>query len=645
MRGRAASLASWALPALVVLLVYAPALGAALVWDDHVLLGPRLAERGVASLFTRPFFTASALHDAAPVYYRPLVLASFRLDVALFGPGARVHHAVNVALHAVNVALLATWARRLGAHALVAGALALAWGLLPRLSEAVVWVSGRTDVLALALSLTAVIAMPGKVRGPSPRLGLALLALLAALLSKETSLAFAVAVAAGSRARARWVAAPVGVWLALRTLTLWDTHGEGRSLGLAARAVTSLEACGRYVAMTFDAWRSASSVGLVGAPSVAHVAVGAAAVGAAALAAWRWRARGAVDGDPEGRWLPWAVGALAIAPALHVLPIGLAGAVTADRLLYVPLAAIAVGLATCPGLGARREPASAAGPTPRGVWVTALIALVAAASFAGPLRARVADYDDEVRFWVAAAERAHPGNAAPLASLAEAVRERGRVELACRVLADARRVLEQGGRSGSARHRRVLENLGGCLAARGDYAAAATAYETAADGAGATARVRLGLGYVRMHALDLDGAERDLRQAQREDPRLTAAAGRALDAIALGRRELASWPPERRAAKPAGWAPVAAALGRVPDVERGYLAVAEDPARAPAERAFAAHELTRLGLVDAAARAAKALDVGGIAESADARTDRAALERRAREVDAQAPRIEALLTR
>ena len=73
--------------------------------------------------------------------------------------------------------------------------------------------------------------------------------------------------------------------------------------------------------------------------------------------------------------------------------------------------------------------------------------------------------------------------------------------------------------------------------------------------------------------------------------------------------------------------------------------VAEDPARAPAERAFAAHELTRLGLVDAAARAAKALDVGGIAESADARTDRAALERRAREVDAQAPRIEALLTR
>ena len=167
MRGRAASLASWALPALVVLLVYAPALGAALVWDDHVLLGPRLAERGVASLFTRPFFTASALHDAAPVYYRPLVLASFRLDVALFGPGARVHHAVNVALHAVNVALLATWARRLGAHALVAGALALAWGLLPRLSEAVVWVSEATVLRVLRAEH---LVLPGNPpREPTPR--------------------------------------------------------------------------------------------------------------------------------------------------------------------------------------------------------------------------------------------------------------------------------------------------------------------------------------------------------------------------------------------------------------------------------------------------------------------------------------------
>lgn len=632
MRGRVASIGLAVLPALVVLLAYAPALDAALVWDDHVLLGPRLARASVGELFSGPFFEATALRDAAPAYYRPIVLASFKLDAALFGERAAAHHGVNVLLHAIVVALAGAWARSLGARAPVTAAATLAWGLLPRLSEAVAWVSGRTDVLAAAFGFAALLAHPGAAREGAKRAreASALGLLFLALTSKETAIAVAVVLAlrASKGGRAR-LAVPVGLWLALRTHALAGVSGEGASLTPAARAWTALEALGRYAHMSLDAWRSASSIGLVGYPSGVHVLVGAVTTVIVVAAAILARKRGALSCAATA---PVALSVAALAPALHLVPLGLAGAVAADRLLYLPLAGLAIAIAVASrdaGLGSARA------------LVLGSVAL--AATLAPALRARLSEYGDEVIFWTVAAERAPPSAAAPLAGLAEVIRARGRVALAARVLRAEIARLVLSGQEASARRRRAQENLGGALAFLGDYDGARRAYETALEGAGKTEpRVRLGLGHVYMHALAFDRAEEELRRAASADPRLAPRAREALAAIAEVRPRIADWGEERRRGDPFGWTEIAIRVGRVPDVERGLLARASSARLSPDARSGALTDAAALGLPDATAQALSALTRDGIAVPDEAR---AAAERtlsRASEVDRLAARIDAL---
>lgn len=87
-------------------------------------------------------------------YPIPLTVLSYRLEHALFGfghPGG--FHLTNLVLHLVAVALTHSLARRLGLGVLASAFAALVFGLHPAVAEPVAWVSGRKDVLALALSL------------------------------------------------------------------------------------------------------------------------------------------------------------------------------------------------------------------------------------------------------------------------------------------------------------------------------------------------------------------------------------------------------------------------------------------------------------------------------------------------------------
>ncbi len=91
-------------------------------------------------------------------YFRPLTVASFKLDLALFGPSPIAMHLVNLALHLGSVALVAAIALRIGRDLRTARLAALLFAIQPQDTVAVIWTAGRTEVLTTTLILAAFLA-------------------------------------------------------------------------------------------------------------------------------------------------------------------------------------------------------------------------------------------------------------------------------------------------------------------------------------------------------------------------------------------------------------------------------------------------------------------------------------------------------
>jgi len=247
------------------------------------------------------------------------------------------------------------------------------------------------------------------------------------------------------------------------------------------------------------------------------------------------------------------------------VPLGLAAAVAADRLLYLPLAALALGLA----LAARALPARAERPV-------ALAAAALALSFAPFTSARAKDYSDEIVFRLVAAEGAHPLNTSARSGLANVLLQVREHALACRVHEATRAILERTGRAGTPRHTRALENVAGCLIAVGDYDGAGAIYEELAARFPAGGRIRMEIGFLALHRFELDRAEASFRRALELEPTL-APARRGLADLPRIRAQLARvQTPEARAAEPAAWALVLTRVGRRPEAIVAWTKVLDD---------------------------------------------------------------------
>ncbi|MBX3192430.1 MAG: tetratricopeptide repeat protein [Labilithrix sp.] len=633
------ALATMALIA-VMLAVYAPVRRGAFVYDDHALV--EKSRGSMSGVLGRPFWTADPMSDLRPTYYRPLVVLSLRFD-ALLDDTASGYHVTNLALHALAIALFVIAARRLGASGPETIAAAALWSLAPRLTESVAWVSGRTDVLAACFSFAAVALWPwygGKdgERSDHARAAGASVALFGGLLSKEVAGAAAIAIAIATVHASRrvdrkigrlaYVAAPIAVYAALRTAA----GGASRAtpLGAGARAATMLEAVGRYAEMIVDPWHPASSIGLVGEIDVARAIAGGLVVALASVLVVRaWRARVEAASVVGG-----ALALFGLAPVVHLLPIGLASAVVADRLLYVPLAGLALALARA---------ASALGPRAKRAAAVGAAALVV--SFAPVTRARAADYTSELTYRVAAAERAHPHNTAPLTGLAWVLREWGAYDLSCRLQRSARATLDRTGRAGIPRHARALENLAGCYALIGAYDEAASIYAELLSRDPNAARVHMELGFLQMHRFDLDGAEASFSRALSLEPALEPAR-RALDGVPRLREALAALSTaDAREARPVAWASLLGRLGRRPDAVSAWSRIADDPTASPEAKRDAARFLLLHADAVAARRAVDAYAASGAARDVTlevARDDLALRERRHAAVASVQARIEAL---
>lgn len=174
---------------------YVGCIWAGYVWDDEalILLNRALTAPTVRTILGSDLWCCTGTNLSG--YWRPLTTLSFYADVALFGFQPAWAHLHSVGWHLLCTGLLGALVGR--RHGPTRGALAaLILGLHPVLSEAVVWIAARNDLLAAAFVLGALLVADwgsasrgsgGTTRGDRLRPVAVGLCALGAALSKESS--------------------------------------------------------------------------------------------------------------------------------------------------------------------------------------------------------------------------------------------------------------------------------------------------------------------------------------------------------------------------------------------------------------------------------------------------------------------------
>ncbi len=172
-----------------ILLVYSNSLRNGFVWDDHIYIERNSFVQDPANL--KLLFDARYYRGKHEVLMgsRPVVLATFLVDRAVWGVHPAGYHATNLAIHATNSVLVYALAGALGLPPPLSFWAGMFFGLHPIQTEAVNGVTFRTDLLAAFFLLSALwVYLWG--RGRTLRLTVASIAASAALfglglLSKE----------------------------------------------------------------------------------------------------------------------------------------------------------------------------------------------------------------------------------------------------------------------------------------------------------------------------------------------------------------------------------------------------------------------------------------------------------------------------
>ena len=405
---------------------YSPVTVAPFVWDDWPLIvdQPLVHEIRPRSLILEPFWAASPTGARDAPYYRPVVALSYSVDWVAGGGRPARFHLVNLLAHLGVTLLVFSLARRGGASPVAAALGSALFGLAPRLSESVAWISGRTDLLAALFALLAL-----RVHGDSePRRWLAAVLLILGLLSKEVAIAGLAGLAAWEWARSARgettgrsalrnllpaLTAAVA-YASLRWLALTSASTPSRSTpgDPETRVALALEAVGRYSTMIGDPLRPALQIGWRPTRSPALVVLGAFVLAAGVVLATRALRRPPRPGVAQGM----ALFAGGIAPVLHLVPLALV-VVAADRFLYLPLAGLAVAGSVASDRVPQRLGRAAA---------TIAVALALASGLATYHRAVL--WQQEIPLWEDTVRTTSPVNPVPLAELGSALARADRAE-------------------------------------------------------------------------------------------------------------------------------------------------------------------------------------------------------------------------
>lgn len=406
---------------IAVAAAYFPSLGNGLVWDDriHVVESPAVQEARWAELLARPVGN----------FHRPVVFASFALESRLVGANPVLLHLTNLLLHAGVACLLLATVVALGAPRRVALAAVLLWALHPVQSEAVLYVSGRTDLLAAGFALIALLlharaaGWSGRGSGHVAFAG-ALGCFALALGCKESVACVPLAFAVGDRVFAqrngRNARADFLRWSAyacvLGAYAAWRASLPGEPLQLAWTGDLPARLAGALAAVASYARLLVWPVGLHLERFVASASVWSWGAGLVALAVWL--ASGLRAAPAVAFWLAWA--AAAYLPTANLIPVypGLPpGTVfAAEHFLYLPSTGLCVAAAL--GIGAR---------VPSRVAAVAVVLLLLA--FATIVWDRARDWRDEEALYRQTLEYA-PESARVRLNLGNLYLERGETERA-----------------------------------------------------------------------------------------------------------------------------------------------------------------------------------------------------------------------
>ena len=558
----------WMIPLVAVVASYASTFTAGFAWDDYDLIvqSPLLSGKaGILTHFSQPFWSNALI--SARSFYRPLVTLSYALDQSVWGSFPGGYHLTNLLLHLVATLGLALLCRRAGAGRPVAVLLATVFAMFPRLTENVAWIAGRTDILA-AIFVFAALGLFDPAPGRGWRRVGAGVALLAALLSKEVALGGAVALlvwaALATKGRPRRlvpVLLPVGVALAVYTWLRLRAMGGAAADPLAPpRAPKEIllsfgEALARYAGMFLDALRPRLQIGDRYHPSwpLALLGYGLLGVGVA----WVWRARARIS---TYGWVALALGGTALFLVSHVIRLD-ANVSAADRFLYLPVAAVMLGLAG--GVERRWR-------THRRILMPGLFLLIGVFTVTTALRARL--WGNELALWRFEEKVAPPTIALPRMELAVALQNRGRYAEALPILA----------KIPSAFQYLAVLNQATCLDKLGRRPEAVAKLEGVLateqkESLRSRARINLMLLYARARNFPKAralGADIATRHPDRAD--ILALVGK----VAAAEREWSTFPPERldeplplRATR-ATWF---AKLGALPEAQARFARIALDP--------------------------------------------------------------------
>ena len=326
-----------ALLALVVGAVYANSMAGSFHYDDFhsLVLNPH-----IRSLEKLPgFFVDPGLFsvDAEKAMYRPLLLVSYALNYAWGGYGVAGYHAFNIAVHLLCALLIWRLAAEWGRGAAVCAGLVFA--LHPVASEPVNYISSRSESLAVAFVLAALVLerrrdLAGRWGGP--------LCFAAALLVKSMAIVLPGLLVIRSwwldrdRVEIRRLVPYVGV-AALYLLIMVGNRFLGDSLAKAPRGLVS-QLSTQCKGLIYYAKTLMMPVGLSVEP---QFSVAAGPWSGPVLASVALVASGVYCAASAGRgrfFLAWAL--LGLVPTLLV-PLNV---LVNEHRLYLPLAGLALGV-------------------------------------------------------------------------------------------------------------------------------------------------------------------------------------------------------------------------------------------------------------------------------------------------------------
>lgn len=134
----------------IVLALFSNSLGRDFIWDDAALIQQNYLIRDLDNipwLFTQDFWAFAEGEDKGHDFYRPLISLSYLIDFRLWGDRPPYYHITNLLLHTLSSILVYLNLQVLLGKRWLAWLGAVFFAIHPIHTEAVSWISGRTDVI------------------------------------------------------------------------------------------------------------------------------------------------------------------------------------------------------------------------------------------------------------------------------------------------------------------------------------------------------------------------------------------------------------------------------------------------------------------------------------------------------------------